>query len=162
MNRIKGTFWAWVVVLMALAVYQIVLIFWEKPSQQENMDWYSMAQPDQDGNMLRPDVLYFSLGGSDGSYGRLSKQDASFEEVFSNTYGLLSHVLKNGSEKVESIDGLPWDKEACVLTYGFAMESLVIEEQIGLEKMEEGNFNQVDTIITRQRDLAMEYLKMVI
>ncbi len=159
MNKIKGTFWVWVVVLMVAAVYQMVLIFWENPSKQENTDWYSMAQPDEDGNMLRPDVLYFSLGGSDGSYGRLSKQDASFEDIFQNTYGLLSDVLKNGSAKVENIEGLPWDEEVCVLTYDFAMESLLIKEQIGLEKIEEGSWTEIWVLPARsRRENAKVYL----
>lgn len=160
MNRMKSTFWVWVFLLLVAAVYQVVLIFWENPTKLESADWYSKAQADTEGNMLRPDVLYFSLGGDEGSYGRLTKQDEGFEGIFLNTYELLSHVLKHGSMQMESIEGLPWDKEACVFSFGFAMESFVIKEQIGLEKEpEEGNWSEIWVLPARSsREKAGVYL----
>ncbi|MBR6683763.1 MAG: hypothetical protein IKL38_05420 [Firmicutes bacterium] len=159
MNRIKSTFWVWVFVLLAVAVYQVVLIFWERPIRQENTDWYSIAEPDKEGNLLRPDHIYFTLGGNDGSYGRLAKQDEGFEDVFINSYDLMSYVMQNGKTQKESMTALPWEKEACVFSYDFAMESVVICEQLKLKEVSEGEWNEIWIMPARsRREKAMVYL----
>ena len=128
--------------------------------KQESTEWYSIAQPDEEGNMLRPDVMYVSLGGGEGSYARLTKQDEGFEDIFGNTYELMSHVFHNGSVQVGNMEELPWEQEVCVLSYGFALESVLLKEQIGLEKEPaEGKWSEIWILPARsRREKAAVYL----
>ncbi len=152
MSRIKGTFWVLLFALLVLALYQIVLIFWEAPSQQENGIWYSVAQPDPDANMLRPEEIYFTLGGVDGSYGRISKQEEDFEDVFLSAYELLSYVLENSEMETKAFSELPWAREACVFNYGFVLENDLILQQIGLEKeIAEGSWSEIWIVPAQNR-----------
>ncbi len=152
MNKMKGTFWVLQFALLVLALYQIVLIFWEAPAQQDSDVWYSVAQPDPDANMLRPKEIYFTLGGEDGSYGRIAKQNEYFEDIFQSAYELLIYVLENSELTEESFELLPWSKEACVLNYGFALESELIRQQIGLEgKIQEGNWSEIWIVPAQNR-----------
>ncbi len=144
MSKVKGTFWILLFALLVLALYQIVLIFWEAPVQRENGVWYSVAQPDPDANLLRPEEIYFTLGGEDGSFGRIAKQDENFEDVFSNAYDLLTYVMKNSELTEESFAALPWTREACIFNYGFVLEQELILKQIGLKKeVAEGSWSEI-------------------
>lgn len=144
MSRMKAGFWIWMFLLLGLALYQIILIFWESPTEREGAIWNSMVQPDTDANMLRPDEIFFTLGGNDGSYGRVGKQDEEFEDIFLNSYELLSYVLKNGKVETENWDQLPWEKEACVLSYGFELKSDLIMEQVGMEsELVSGSWSEI-------------------
>ncbi len=152
MSKVKGTFWVLLFALLVLALYQIVLIFWEAPAQRENGVWYSVAQPDLDANLLRPEEIYFTLGGEDGSYGRIAKQDENFEDVFLNAYDLLTYVLKNSELKEESFAALPWTREACIFNYGFALEEDLILKQVGLKKeVAEGGWSEIWIIPAQNR-----------
>lgn len=129
-----GAYWFWMIALLGLAIYQIVLIFGESPAKQENDEWYSMATPDEDANILRPTEMYITLGGEEGSYGRLKSYEEEFEAVFCPAYALFQNVIQEGEYSGGWLKDLPWQEEACVLTYHFAMESFVILQQLGMEE----------------------------
>ena len=153
MSKAKGTFWILLFMLLGLALYQIVLIFWETPGQREAGRWYSMAQPDPEANMLRPQEIYFTLGGKDGSYGKISRQDEQFEEVFQNAYDLLTFVLANSEPQKKDLSELPWDQEVCVLNYGFILENDLVMQQLELSKpMMEGCWSEIWVIPAQSRE----------
>ena len=152
MSKVKGTFWVLLFALLGLALYQIVLIFWEAPAQRENGVWYSVAQPDPEANLLRPEEIFFTLGGEDGGYGRIAKQDESFEDVFSSAYELLTYVLKNSELETDSFEALPWSREVCIFNYGFALQTDLILQQIGLEKkVAEGSWSEIWIVPAQNR-----------
>ncbi len=152
MSKVKGTFWVLLFALLGLALYQIVLIFWEAPAQRENEVWYSVAQPDPDANLLRPEEIFFTLGGEDGSYGRIAKQDENFEDVFSSAYELLTYALKNSELKTDSFDVLPWSREVCIFNYGFTLQTDLILQQTGLEKkVAEGSWSEIWIVPAQNR-----------
>ncbi len=160
MNKLKSSFWICLFGLLGLALYQIVLIFWDAPQQQESSRWYSMAQPDTEANMLKPGEIYFTLGGSDGSYGRVTKQEADYEDIFLNAYELLAYVLQNGDIEEESFELLPWQQEACVMTYSFALGNDLVMQQVGLkEKLPEGSWSEIWVLPAQKRqDKVCVYL----
>ena len=144
MSKAKGTFWVLLFSLLGLALYQVVSIFWEAPVQRESGGWYSMAQPDAEANMLLPQEIYFTLGGEDGSYGKISNEDEQFTNVFQNAVGLLAYVLENSEPVVEDLSALPWSQEACVMNYGFELSNDLIKAQLDLEtQMPEGKWSQI-------------------
>lgn len=152
MSKAKGTFWFLLFILLGLALYQIVLIFWEAPDQREAGRWYSMAQPDPEANMLRPQEIYFTLGGEEGSYGKISKQDEQFEEVFQNTYELLAYVMENSELQMTDMSELPWDQEVCVLPYHFVLGNDLVEQQLALSRIQtEGNWSEIWVIPAQSR-----------
>ena len=152
MSKAKGTFWILLFMLLGLAIYQIVSIFWEAPMQRESGRWYSMAQPDPEANMLRPREIYFTLGGEDGSYGKMSKQDEQFEEVFQYTYDLMAYVLENYKPEAVDLGELPWNQEACVLDYDFEIDSDLVIQQLELkEPMTEGKWSEIWVLPAQSR-----------
>ena len=160
MGKTKGTFWILLFILLGLALYQIVVIFWEAPSKQETGRWYSMAQPDLEANLLRPREIYFTLGGEDGSFGKISKQDEAFEEVFQNAYDLFGYVLESSELQAVTWEELPWNREICVLSYALTLESDLVQQQLELERtIIEGKWSEIWVIPAQSREeSSMVYL----
>lgn len=119
------------ILLMALAFYQIELIFWEMPGKNANLSG-SNTEPDEQANLLRPTHLYVTLGGSDeGVYGRISWRDESFEATFESVYELAAYILTEGPIEPWDWDALPWRKPACVMVYEFSMGRDLLKGQLG-------------------------------
>lgn len=132
--------------LLALAIYQIVLIFWDIPGQQISQGHDQEVQRDQKANLLEPESIYITLGGAaEGSYGRVQPKDEAFEELFLQGYAVLKQVLSEGKAGDFEWAELPWEAEACVFDYPFTLESFVIEGQLDLKEgaLADGRWSEI-------------------
>lgn len=120
------------IVLLAMAVYQIILIFWEIPHGHMTESSYQEVQPDEEANMMEPAELYITLGGNEGSYARLTRREDGFSDVFLQAYALMRRIMLTG--EITEAAQLPWEKEACILSFDFTMEGLIAAEQMELPK----------------------------
>ncbi len=120
-----------IALLFVLAVYQMVLIFWEMPgggSGEKQRDEQELLST----NLLRPYVMYITLGGSErGSYARLDQEDEGFEAVFEQGYEVLERLWREkGQALLISEEALPWEREKCIFTYTFQPDTVLIEAQL--------------------------------
>lgn len=116
--------------LFILAIYQVMLIFWQRSSEAESGE--KDVQEGQAANMLKPQELYMTLGGpEEGSYARLTAGTEGFDLLFDQAYAVLERVLSEKAQVFTIVENeLPWERERCVFSYDFLVESLLIEAQL--------------------------------
>lgn len=121
--------------LLALAVYWTLLIFWEMPGGQMPQGAYGEAPLDEEANLLRPGNIYMTLGAAEeGSYARLRPQEEGFEDVFARAYAVLERLLAEDDAAISQSSALPWRAEACILSYPFSFDRQLLADQLTLEE----------------------------
>lgn len=90
-------------------------------------------------SLLQPGEIFLTVGrGGESGYGRLSRSDVNFSDVFVHNMRFLQSCLQKGEGVRETEENFPWDRPACVFVYDLILETDLLQPAAGERELDAG------------------------